>query len=147
MQKVFFTSDHGAFELKGHLIDFLQENYSDRYDIEDLGPEDTKSVDYPIFGKNLGKKMVENPEALGVALCGSGIGISIAVNKVPGVRVALCNSTELAKLGREHNGAQVLAMGQRTAFIDAPEEILISFLETTPSQEERHKRRREILDA
>lgn len=145
MQKVYFTSDHGAVELKAHLVTFLQEKFGDTYIIEDLGPEGTDSVDYPLFGKNLGEKIAEEPDALGVALCGSGIGVSMAVNKVSGVRAALCNSVELAQLGRQHNGAQVLSMGQRTAFIDAPEEILMAFLETAIDEDERHVRRRNLL--
>lgn len=145
MQQVYFTSDHGAVELKARLIDFLRSDFGDVYAVEDLGPEGNDSVDYPIFGKNLGEKIMEDPNALGVALCGSGIGISMAVNKVSGIRAALCNSVELAKLGREHNGAQVLCMGQRTAFIDAPEEILVTFLETAVDEGERHERRRTML--
>lgn len=147
MQTIYITSDHGAVELKTYITNFLAENFSEKFTVEDLGPDGKDSVDYPEFGKKLGKKIQENPTNLGIALCGSGIGISIAVNKVPNVRAALCNSVELAKLGREHNGAQVLCMGQRTGFIDSPEDILRAFLETSVDQSERHIRRRNLLDS
>jgi ribose 5-phosphate isomerase B len=87
-----------------------------------------------------------DPESLGIVICGSGVGISIAVNRFEGARAVLANSTELARLGREHNGANVLAMGERTQFIDEPLEILETFLSTDVDRGERHVRRREQLD-
>ena len=106
----------------------------------------TPELQAPNFGKAVGEAVAKDESSLGIVVCGSGIGISIAANKVSGVRCALCNSMELAKLGREHNGANVLAMGERTAFMDDPLEIVEMFLETKVDEGERHVKRRGLLD-
>lgn len=142
--KIFMSSDHGGFLLKEKMKDFLETK--NQYEVVDLGPNSAESVDYPLFGQKTGKMVMQNPESLGVVICGSGIGISIATNKVKGIRCALCNSKELAQLAREHNGANVLAMGERTQFLDDPQEILETFLNTKVDQGERHERRRKMLD-
>lgn len=142
--KIFMSSDHGGFLLKQKMKDFLETK--DEYEVVDLGPDSADSVDYPLFGQKVGEMVVKNSGSLGVVICGSGIGISIATNKVKGIRCALCNSKELAKLAREHNGANVLAMGERTQFLDDPQEILEIFLNTKVDQGERHERRRKMLD-
>ncbi len=143
MTKIYIGSDHGGFELKAKVKDYLT---SESYEVEDLGCESSDSCDYPNFGKAVGEAVVGNEGSLGIVICGSGIGVSIAVNKVQGVRCALANSNELARLGREHNGANILAMGERTQFIDDPLEIVNSFLNTNIDQGERHERRRKLLD-
>lgn len=139
MMKIFLGSDHGGFGLKQKVKSYL---ISQGYEIEDLGCDSTDSVDYPQFGKAVGEAVVHNDGTVGIVICGSGIGISIAANKVQGVRAALANSTELARLGREHNGANVLAMGERTQFIDDPLEIVETFLNTSIDTSDRHERRR-----
>ena len=83
--------------------------------------------------------------SLGIVLCGSGLGISMAANRVAGARAALANSVELARLGREHNGANVLALGARTQFMDDPIDIVKTFLSTDIDTAERHERRRSQL--
>ncbi|MDH3324294.1 MAG: RpiB/LacA/LacB family sugar-phosphate isomerase [Candidatus Peregrinibacteria bacterium] len=143
--KLFLGSDHGGFELKSRIKKFITEKFPD-FEVEDIGPDSAESVDYPAFGAAVGNKVVENLGSLGIVFCGSGIGISIAANKVKGVRCALANSVEMARLSREHNGANVLSMGERTAFIDEPEKIVETFLTTAVDAGERHEKRRGMLD-
>ncbi len=141
--KVFLGSDHGGFELKRRVIEYLK---SQGYDTEDLGCVDTGSCDYPVYGRKVAKMVVKNLGSRGIIICGSGIGISIAANKVKGARCVMANSIELAHLGRSHNGANILAMGERTKFIDAPIKIVEEFLKVEEDKAERHKKRREQLD-
>ena len=143
MKKIYLSSDHGGFELKLKVIEYLIEN---NYDAEDLGCENTESCDYPTFGAAVGEKVVANPETIGITICGSGIGISMAANKIKGARCAMANSKELAKLGRKHNGANILALGARTKFIDPPLKIVEEFLATQVDPDQRHVRRRGMLD-
>lgn len=145
MKKIYIGSDHGGFELKGTIQDFLAEKFTD-YDIIECGPETNESVDYPIFGQKVAKAVVADAGSLGIIICGSGIGISIAANKVKGARAAMCNSKELALLARQHNGANILAMGERTMFNDDPEVIVETFLNTEVDTAERHEKRRGQLD-
>lgn len=145
MKKIYIGSDHGGFELKATIKDFLAEKFED-YEIIDCGPDDDESVDYPLFGQKVAESVVGDEGSLGIVICGSGIGISIAANKVKGARAALCNSKELAILARQHNGANILAMGERTMFNDDPEVIVETFLNTEIDTAERHERRRRQLD-
>ncbi len=145
MKKIYIGSDHGGFELKETMKDYLAENYKN-YKVVDCGPDSDESVDYPVFGKKVARSVVEDAGSLGIVICGSGIGISMAANKVKGARAALCNSKELARLARQHNGANILAMGERTMFIDDPEVIVSTFLNTDIDRAERHERRRSLLD-
>lgn len=142
--KIFIGSDHGGFALKKQIKEYL---FEQNHTVLDVGCKTDESCDYPEFGAAVGRAIVENPDALGIVLCGSGIGIGIAADKIKGIRVAHANSVELAKLGREHNGANVLAMGERTAFLDDPLEIVETFLSTPVDMDERHQRRRQQLDA
>ncbi len=143
MKKIFLGSDHGGYELKQRIIQHLQKK---GYDIEDVGWYSEESVDYPVFGAEVGRNVSEHDDALGIVVCGSGVGISIAANKIHGIRCALVNSCEVAKLSREHNDANVLALGGRTKFVDAPLKIVDVFLETKADEGERHKKRRRMLD-
>ena len=140
--KIYLGSDHGGFEMKDEVKRYLLEN---DYQVEDLGCNSDDSCDYPIFGRAVGEAVVKEEGSLGILICGSGIGISIAANKVEGVRCALANSMELSRLGREHNGANVLAMGERTQFIEDPLDIVKTFLATEVDLGERHVKRRAML--
>jgi len=142
-QKIYLGADHGGFELKESVKAYLEEL---DYEIEDLGTHSDTSVDYPEYGRRVGEAVVKDKKGLGIIICGSGIGISIAANKVAGVRCAMCNSIELATLGKEHNGANILAMGERTAFMDDPLDIVQAFLDTSVDKSERHERRRGALN-
>lgn len=143
MQKIYLGSDHGGYELKQKVREYLEKG---KYEIKDLGCDSAESCDYPDFGKAVGESVVKDEGSLGIVICGSGIGISMAANKVKGARVALANSVQLAGLGREHNGANILAMGERTNFMDDPIDIVHVFLSTKIDQSERHERRRNLLN-
>jgi ribose 5-phosphate isomerase B len=107
--KVVVGSDHAGFALKEHLKKMLAQW---GHEVEDVGTHSTESTDYPDWGAAVGHRTVEN-KTLGVAVCGSGIGISIAANKVAGVRAALVSDSTAARLAREHNDANVLCLGER----------------------------------
>ncbi len=103
-------SDHAGIELKAAVAGHLQ---AAGHDVTDLGTQDASSVDYPDYGAAVGRAVVGGDADLGVAVCGSGIGIAIAANKVPGVRAATVHDATSARLAREHNDANVLCLGQR----------------------------------
>lgn len=130
--------DHGAYEYKEELKDMLQK---EGYEVLDCGCNGTESVDYPDYAKACALKVANGEADKGIVLCGTGIGISIAANKIPGIRCALCTDTTMAKLTREHNDANMLSMGQRTTGIETAKDIVHTFLETEFSQGERHKQR------
>ena len=123
--KIIIGSDHAGFELKEKVIEKL---LKDGYDVIDAGPDTADWVDYPVYGAKVGRMVVEDGEAKGIVICGSGIGISIAANKVNGVRAALCNDPLCAKLCRQHNDANVLAMGARIVGEAMAMEIVDQFL-------------------
>lgn len=108
--KIAIGCDHAGYELKEIVKDKLT---SEGYELIDLGTNSSESVDYPIYGKAVGEKVASGECDKGIAICGTGIGISISCNKVKGVRAALCNTERLAKMSREHNDANVLCLGAR----------------------------------
>ena len=131
------ASDHAALALKSALVAYLVEA---GHHVDDLGPHDETSVDYPDYGYKLAKAIASGAAECGVALCGSGIGISIAVNRNPACRCALVSEPLSAKLSREHNDANVIAMGARLSGIDMAKACLDAFL-TTEFGGDRHARR------
>ncbi|SNS09403.1 ribose-5-phosphate isomerase [Sphingomonas laterariae] len=131
------ASDHAAIELKAILADWLREQ---GHEVLDLGPATADSVDYPDYGYKLAETVASGAAAKGVALCGSGIGISIAVNRNPGVRCALVSDGLSARLSRQHNDANVVAMGARLIGVDSAKDCLAAFL-ATPFEGGRHQRR------
>lgn len=135
--RIAIASDHAAYELKALLADWLR---AEGHDVEDLGTNRPDSVDYPDFGYALGEAMAAGRADRGVALCGSGIGISISVNRNPAARCALVSEPLSAKLSREHNDANVIAMGARLTGIDMAKACLTAFL-TTDFAGDRHARR------
>ncbi len=135
--RIAIASDHAAYELKALLADWL---HAEGHDVEDLGTNGPDSVDYPDFGYALGEAMAAGRADRGVALCGSGIGISISVNRNPAARCALVSEPLSAKLSREHNDANVIAMGARLTGIDMAKACLTAFL-TTDFAGDRHARR------
>jgi ribose 5-phosphate isomerase B len=132
-----FASDHAAIELKAALADWAREQ---GHDVADLGPHDTTSVDYPDFGYRLADHVASGQADFGVALCGSGIGISIAVNRNPACRCARVDEPLSARLARQHNDANVIAMGARLTGIDMAKACLSDFL-STDFEGGRHQRR------
>lgn len=146
MKTIYLGSDHGGWELKETLYAYLLENFPN-IELHDLGCDSNDSCDYPEFGAAVAEAVVKNPRSRGIVICGSGVGIGIAANKIKGARCVTANSVELAKLGRQHNGAQILSMGARTRFIDSWQDIVQTFLTTEIDEAERHVKRRRQLDA
>ena len=124
---VAIASDHAAVDLKARLGDWLR---SAGHEVADLGPSTTESVDYPDYGYRLARAVGEGRAELGVALCGSGIGIAIAVNRHPDCRCALVSEPLSATLARSHNDANVIAMGARLIGPEMAEACLSAFLST-----------------
>ena len=135
--RIAIASDHAALDLKAALTTYLRDS---GHDVHDLGPHCATSVDYPDYGYKLAEAIACGDAERGVALCGSGIGISIAVNRNPACRAALVSEPLSAKLSREHNDANVIAMGARLTGIDMAKACLDAFL-STPFGGERHARR------
>ena len=141
--RIAIASDHAAFALKGALAVWLA---GEGHDVDDLGPDSDARVDYPDFGYALARAIAKGQAERGIALCGSGIGISIAVNRHPGVRCALVGEPLSAALAREHNDANVLALGARLTGEDMARACVTAFL-TTAFAEGRHAARVDKLAA
>ena len=135
--RIAIASDHAAYELKALLADWLRQA---GHEVEDLGTNGPDSVDYPDYGYKLAQAIADGRAERGVALCGSGIGISISVNRNPAARCALVSEPLSAKLSREHNDANVIAMGARLTGIDMAKACLEAFL-ATEFAGDRHARR------
>lgn len=140
--KIAIGSDHAGYPLKEHIKLYLE---SKGYELVDKGTVDLQSVDYPDFGKAVGEAVSSKEVEFGVAICGSGIGISIAANRVHGVRCALVSEPLSAELSRQHNNANVVAMGARLIGNDMAERIVDVFL-NTEFEGGRHSIRVEKLD-
>lgn len=135
--RIAIASDHAAIELKAALREWLIEL---GHEVADLGPDSADSVDYPDYGFLLAGVVADGTAQRGIALCGSGIGISIAVNRNPAVRCALVSEPLSAALCREHNDANVIAMGARLTGVDMAKACVTAFLDT-PFAGGRHQRR------
>jgi len=131
-------SDHGGFELKTAVLEHLKKQ---GYDTKDFGVYDTCSADYPDYAVPVCDAVLAGEADLGVLICGTGIGISIAANKVNGIRCALCGDVFSAKMARLHNNAQIVALGGRVLGVGLALEIVDAFLSTPFSGEERHANR------
>lgn len=130
--------DHGGYALKQRIVRYLEEN---GVPFEDMGCNGLESCDYPMFGHAVAKAVAEGRCEKGIVICTTGIGISIAANKVPGIRCALCADTLSAKMTRLHNDANVLALGGGIVGENLAVEIVDTFLNTAFSEEEKHRRR------
>ena len=136
-------SDHAGFDLKQVLAAYLAEL---GYEVLDLGTSGPESVDYPDFGKAVAKAVAAEKARFGVLVCGTGIGISIAANRNPQVRAALCHDHMTAELSRRHNDANILALGSRIIGVEVAKDCLRTFL-TTPFDGGRHAGRVAKLSA
>jgi len=141
--KIAIASDHAALDLKAALVAWLTD---EGHDVSDLGPDTADSVDYPDYGRKLADAIAAGDAEAGIALCGSGIGISIAVNRNPACRAALVSEPLSASLSREHNDANVIAMGARLTGPDMAKACVTAFL-NTPFASGRHQRRVDKLSA
>ena len=137
-------SDHGGYDLKMRVIEYLRQN---NIEYKDFGCYSKDSCDYPVFGKAVAKAVAEGECEKGIVVCTTGIGISIAANKVKGVRCALCGDTYSAKMTRLHNDANVLALGGEIVGGNLAIDIVETFLNTEFSGEEKHIRRVNLLDS
>lgn len=136
------SSDHGGFKLKK----VIREHLADRgCKVVDLGTNSEDSVDYPIYAKACAEAVASGKADLGIVICGTGIGVSIAANKVHGIRCALCTSVEMATLAKQHNNANVLAMGGRILDDELGIKITDAWLDAE-FEGGRHKRRTDMLD-
>ena len=136
--RIGLASDHRGYKLKNQLIDYLEE---EGYEIEDCGTFNEESTDYPDYAFKLGELVANKDVDFGVAICGSGIGISIACNKVKGIRCAKVDSIEDVIATRNDNDANIVAFGEKMEFSKA-KEIVDTFIKTPTSTEEKHIRRR-----
>jgi len=135
--KIGIANDHRGYKLKTKLKIYLQKK---GYEVEDYGALSTESVDYPDFGILLGEKVRDNEVDFGIAICGSGIGISIACNKVKGVRCAKVNNAKEAKITRIDNNANIIALSEKLHLFEA-KDIVDAFLNTKYEPQERFERR------
>lgn len=131
-------NDHTAYEFKQPIIKFL---HTEGYQILDLGTNSSEPVDYPNFGFNVANAIVSKKADFGIVICGTGIGISIATNRINGVRCALCYEEETVRLARLHNDANVLALGARIISDYKAVELVKLFLNTKTSDEKKHQLR------
>ncbi len=136
-ETIVIAADHAGYEMKRALKQRLAD---DGFDVVDLGTDNEESVDYPDFAALLAESIVAGRSARGVLLCGSGIGMSIAANRFPGVRAALVSDAGAARLARQHNDANVLVIGARLIDATVAEECLEAFL-STDFEGGRHQRR------
>ena len=135
--KIAIGNDHGGVELKQYLVQYLKEK---GYEVVNFGSDVTESTDYPIYAERVSKAVVSGECDKGILICGTGIGISISANKIHGVRCALCSEPVSAQLARQHNDANIVAMGARTIGPVMAEGIVDVFL-NTEFQGGRHQRR------
>ena len=136
-------SDHGGYELKQEIISYLKEK---NLEYKDYGTDSKESCDYPVYAKKVANAIVNGECDRGILICGTGIGISITANKIKGIRAALCHDTFSAQATREHNDANILAMGARVVGPGLAFKIVDTFLNTEFSNDERHIRRIEQIE-
>lgn len=139
--KIAIANDHGGYELKRHLLDYFK---SKNIEVVDLGSNSNDSVDYPIYGEKIGREIAKGGYDFGVAICGTGIGISIAANKINGVRAALIYDEKTAMLAKEHNNANIIALGGRTLSNKRAEELIEAYMNS--KFESRHQHRLDLLE-
>jgi len=137
MDIIAVASDHGGFDLKKDVIGLLMEL---GYKVNDMGPENSNSVDYPDYGISLARAVADKKVSRGIVICGTGIGMSIVVNRFPGIRGTLCSDVYTAKLCREHNDSNILIMGGRVVGHGLAREIVKVWL-STPFEGGRHQKR------
>ena len=126
-KNIFISCDHGGFYLKEQIVEYLLKK---TFKTIDLGTKDSSSVDYPDYSKVLVNKMKNNSDCIGILLCGTGIGMSIAANRHSHIRAALCSDEDMARLSRQHNDANVLVIGGRTTSLNSAKKIIDVFVST-----------------
>ena len=139
--KIAIGNDHTALEMKEAVKVYLEEK---GYEVLDLGTNSTDSCDYPVYGEKVGRAVVDGEADLGIAICGTGVGISLAANKVKGVRACVCSEPYTAKLSRMHNDSNVLAFGARVVGVELAKMIVDEWLNAS-FEGGRHQRRVDML--
>ena len=134
---IFISCDHGGFYLKEQIVEYLLKK---SFKVFDLGTKDPSSVDYPDYSYILVDKMKVNLDSIGILLCGTGIGMSIAANRHSHIRAALCSDEDMARLSRQHNDANVLVIGGRTTSLNSAKKIIDVFV-STEFEKGRHTKR------
>ena len=140
--KIGIGSDHGGYELKESIKEYLNQL---GVEFVDYGTNSLESVDYPDFGKKVADAVLEKQVDRGILICGTGIGISITANRIQGIRCALCSDTFSARMSREHNNANILALGGRVVGLGLALDIVKTFLDTE-FEGGRHERRINKID-
>lgn len=135
--------DHGGYELKQEIIKYLEDK---KIPYKDFGCDSTEAVDYPIYARKVGNAILQGECEKGILICGTGIGISIAANKMKGIRAALCTDCFFAEATREHNDANVLALGGRVVGPGLAVKIVDTFLNTEFSHAPRHQHRIDLIE-
>jgi len=138
MRSIVIGSDHAGFSLKEELVRFLQ---GERYDVIDAGTHDSNPIDYPDIARKVGAKLQAGHSRKGILVCGSGVGVSVAANKLRGIRAALCHDTYSAHQGVEHDDMNVLCLGSRVVGAELAKELVSAFLKAVFSGSDRHVRR------
>lgn len=141
--KIAIGSDHAGYKLKAEIVKFLNQK---SYEVVDFGTCDAQSVDYPDYALSVAEAVRSGECERGILICGTGIGISISANKVPGIRAALCTNGFMARMSREHNNANVLALGERIVGLDLAIDIVDIWLKTE-FLGDRHQKRVDKIEA
>lgn len=141
--KIAIGSDHGGYELKEVIKALLSD---EGIEYMDLGPENEESVDYPVYGQKVAEVVAGGQAERGIAICGTGVGISIAVNKIPGIRGSLCTNEYMAEMTRRHNNSNVLVLGGRVLGTELAKAIVKKWL-YTEFEGGRHQRRLDEITA
>ena len=139
-ETIYIASDHGGFNLKAYLSKYLEKK---SYNVDDLGTHSMESCDYPLFAQKLCEAVREH-NGLGILVCGSGVGMSMAANRFDGIRAASCTNEYMARMSRRHNDANVLCLGERILGLDLATDIVDAFLANT-FDGGRHLRRVELF--
>lgn len=139
--KIGIGNDHSALELKAEIVEFLKEK---GHEVVDYGTTSTESCDYPIYGEIVGRAVAAKEVDCGILICGTGLGISLAANKVKGVRAAVCSEPYTAKMSKLHNNCNILAFGARVVGTEVAKMIVDTWL-NTEFEGERHQRRVDLI--
>ena len=141
--KLYIACDHAAIEMKNELVQYLSEK---SYDVTDLGINEGEKIDYPVAAEKVAKSVVADKGSRGILICGTGIGMSIAANKVKGIRAAAVSEVYSAKLTRIHNNSNVICFGARVIGIETAKMIVDAYLEAEFEEGGRHSQRVALID-
>ena len=141
--KIAIGNDHAAVDMKMELIPFLE---SLGHEVVNFGTDTKESTPCPLYGEKVGEYVASGQADCGVLICGTGVGISLAANKVPGIRAAVCSEPTTARLVREHNHANIIAFGERIVGVETAKDILLAYLNATPLDGRHAERVQMIMD-